>query len=156
MESCDIDAIPPRVANPSTVILATAVGTPEPNLTLLHIAALVAVAVVLAEPFTINTLDALIEATADDVATPFAVLNALVVTVVTGDDVALLSLTLEPLLFDVTVVVDVPLTKAEPSGTRLALADTLATTDTVADASRCLIHDALADEVAVTTVCKSP
>ena len=156
MESCDVEAIPPLVANPSTVILATAVGTPEPNLTRLHIAALVDATLTVAEPLTINTPDATVVACAVTVATPFAVLNASVVTLATVVDVALPSLTLEPLPVDVTVVVDVPLTNADPSGTRLALADTLATADTVASPTRFLMHETLADDVAVITVCKSP
>ena len=150
------DAIPPRVAYPNTVILATAVGTPEPNLTLLQTAAMVADGVAVAEPFTINTLEAVIEATADTVAEPLAVLKASVVMVASGVAVALPSLTLEPLPVVVTVVVDVPLIKAEPSGTRLALADTFATTDAVAEPSRFLRQEAVADDVAVTTVCISP
>jgi hypothetical protein len=50
------DAIPPLVANPSTVIDADAVGVPEPNLTLLHIDAIEADAITVALPLTTNTL----------------------------------------------------------------------------------------------------
>jgi hypothetical protein len=50
-----VDAIPPLVAYPSTVILATAVGTPEPNLTRLHIAALVDATLTVADALIINT-----------------------------------------------------------------------------------------------------
>ena len=44
------------MAKPNTVILALAVGVPEPNLTRLHIAATVAVGLTVAAPLTINTL----------------------------------------------------------------------------------------------------
>ena len=55
------DAIPPLVANPKTVILATAVGTPEPNLTLLQTAAMVAVAVSEASAaFTVTALEVIV------------------------------------------------------------------------------------------------
>jgi hypothetical protein len=148
--------MPPLVANPSTVILATAVGTPEPNLTLLHIAALVTVGVAVAEPFTINTLDAVIEATADTVAEPPLVAKPTDVIVVVGDAVAELSLTLAPFPVVVTEVVEVPLIKAEPSGTLLACAVIDATTVTVAEATLTLRAEAVAEDVAVATVCISP
>jgi len=44
------DALPPLVANPETVILALAIGVPEPNLTLLQTATIVDVAVIGATP----------------------------------------------------------------------------------------------------------
>ena len=62
------DAIPPLVANPSTVIDADAVGVPEPNLTLLHTAAIVAEAVKVALPPTTNTLFADVVALAEGLA----------------------------------------------------------------------------------------
>ena len=59
-----VDAMPPLVANPSTVILATAVGTPEPNLTRLHIAAVVDATVIVDDALIANTPTALVVATA--------------------------------------------------------------------------------------------
>jgi len=63
-----VDAIPPRVAKPNACIVALAVGVPEPNLTLLQIAAMVAVAVSEASATTTVTALDVSEATAVTVA----------------------------------------------------------------------------------------
>ena len=55
------DAIPPNVPNPNTVILALAVGVPEPNLTLLQTAAMDAVDVIEAPcTFTVTAFEVIV------------------------------------------------------------------------------------------------
>ena len=130
-----VEAMPPLVANPNTVMDADAVGVPEPNLTLLHTAAIVAEAVKVALPPTTNTLFADVVALAEGLAYPSLTLVTVIVLLAVELDVALDSLILEPFAVVLTLVVEEPLMRAEPSGTRLALALTAETTVTVAPLS---------------------
>jgi hypothetical protein len=115
-------AFPPLVAKPNALIEAEAVGVPEPNLTLLHIEAVVQADVTVALALIMNTPFALVVAVAVGVASPSLTLIELIELVAVVLDIALVSLILEPLAVESTEVVDAPLTRAEPSGTLLALA----------------------------------
>ena len=150
-----VDAIPPLVANPSTVILATAVGTPEPNLTRLHIAALDDATVIVDDALIANTPTALVVATALAVCGLVRTRITLSVMLDVVVDVAVAILTLAPLPVVVTVVCEAPLIIAEPSGTRLTPTVIPELTVAVAKASRTRLASAVALDVAVTTVCKS-
>lgn len=149
------EAIPPLVANPKTVIDAVAVGVPDPNLTLLHIAAVVQAAFTVACPLTTNTLFAVVVTLAEGLAELSLTLVALIVLLAVLLELALASLILAPLAVVLTLVVDEPLTRAEPSGTLLALQEMELPALAVALDSWILTQDAVAEEVAVITVCRS-
>ena len=149
------DAIPPLVANPNTAILAVAVGTPEPNLTLLQIAAMVAEGVSVAPPKSTVTASDVSETLPVTVALPFLVAKELPAITAVGVAVAPLVLTLEPFAVDVATVVDAPLIKADPKGTSLASAEMLEATVTVAEASLTLVALQVALDVAVAVAGKT-
>ena len=138
------------MAKPNTVILALAVGVPEPNLTLLQIAAMVAEGVIVASPtITVTALD-VNETLAVTVALPFLVAKEFVAIVASGVAVAPLVLTLVPLPVEVATVVETPLIRTEPKATLLApadIADATVITDTPANVA---VHDVVILDVEVT------
>jgi hypothetical protein len=150
------DAIPPLVANPSTVILALAVGVPEPNLTRLHIAAIVAVGLTVAAPLTINTPSQVILT----VALGFALLSLTLTIVEAGTTVdstvigAALVLTLVPLPVLVATVTDVPFIRTEPRATLLANALTVAVPSNVALPTLIFSAEHVTVDVADIIVCR--